>query len=202
MGLGSTISGRFLEDKSCIFVNSPRTSIWHVLYYTGGCFPFSCHRRKIKHTTRAPKLQSHCKTSPSIFHSTSVCFNKSSWRVQCSREIKRFFSSSASASLLLLPYQSTARLVCVRPLMDFTWQEFGPRQERRALANLTTISLQQGGVEGSLSVLLLMCRALSRLPWVRRGCIRSDKRLAPFSVSRRAYYHEVPWMLCILGSGT
>lgn len=126
------------------------------MYYTGDHFQFSCHLRKIKHTTRASEVQSYCKTSPSIFHSTSVRFNKSVWRVQYSQEIKCFFSSSASASLRLLAYQSTAHLVCVRPLMDFPWQEFGPRQEHKALTNLTTISLRQGGVEG-LSVSCNWC---------------------------------------------
>lgn len=68
--------------------------------------------------------------------------------------------------------------------MDLTWQQAWPRQERRP--SPTTISplalgRASGRGRGSLGVLQLMCRARSRLPGVRRRCIHSDKRLAPFS---------------------
>lgn len=61
----------------------------------------------------------------------------------------------ASASLLLLPYQSTAHPVCLRPLMDFTWQqawarhECGPSLTWQPLA----LTMRGGGGRGSLGVL-------------------------------------------------
>lgn len=77
--------------------------------------------------------------------------------VQYSREIKSFFSSPASASLLLLPYQLTAHPVCLRPLMDFTWQQAWPTREHRPSLTWQPLACEMGGGGEGLSVSCNWC---------------------------------------------